>query len=400
MKPRKIKSGRKADLASNLELIGLPFRNRLGFGMLESVIGGGMVVMAVLSTSVVFKEIATSKSNGGFISLVSAVESSLTAALLNENPYKDPNVKSFLRQGKVPADLKFQVQGDSQGKKFNFEMSPNSAVAMSSKTFETCPGFPSADCDIKLHLAVTTSTGQVAYAYKFEFHVDDNKSLLNYYGSGSSTANGFSTEDFSLPIPREFIYSSLELACPVNSVGVRGVNRDLGQVGCIYQATQSCPAGTLPKSLVFNPTTNSLEFVCSGPTQSVGCPAKYVLEWIDTTSLDPNRAKSGRCVYEKAASVTGAPVGPAPIISGHLCPADYRSQSSCVLTNVVPVNGHCPPAAPNPPVPGYANLSEDMAGNVTCSVVVPAQTCGAQWNADVILTPRCVLAIPEYVGVL
>lgn len=394
-----------------------PHRNQSGFTIIETIVASVVIFIAVLSTAVIFQHIGHARMRSLYISSITAIEAALTTALLDESYYRsNPALRAALHSGGVPAGLTYNVKGESSGQAFDFQVGVGAANAasVSSRTLQTCTGFPSTACDLRLTLEVQNTSGHVVFAYKFEHHVQPGKPLLNFFGTGSTKASGFDSEDFSLPLPHEFLYDGLLLACPAGSLGVRGVDRSGGAVNCISQPQLACPSNTLGKSVRYEPSTGSVEIDCSAPVQTVSCPDKYALESINTASLDAGAAKNARCVYQNARQVTGATLGPAYSISQHVCPADYRSTSTCTLTNIQSTQGQCPDVCtdtdadgtciewttppPNNPVAGSAVLNEDSAGNATCYVSSPSQQCGATWSAQVVLGIRCTISVPEYVN--
>lgn len=409
------------------EINDLNLRRQSGFSVLEVLVAASLTLVASLSIGVVFREVSKSRARATYISDITAIESSLTTALLDETKYRDPTVRAALLAG--GKTLSYTVSGNAAGTSFSYEIRPGSPVSFNSRDLRTCSGFPSPACDIQLVLGVSKIADQVFFAYRFQHDGEFNKSLLNFRGAGSASDSGLTSEDFTLPLPYEYLYGSLHLDCPNDSVGARGLSRNEGRVSCVTQPKNECPPGTLPKSIKFNSQTESVEFVCSAPAQTVGCRAKYALESVDLPSLDPGNSKQGSCVYQYANSGSGPTFGPSASISQEFCPEDYRSTSTCQLANIRSTLGQCPDTCanyqsvpdvdatgnptgtthqectnwitppPNPATPGSAIVVNSGRG-ASCYASTPPQPCpGNSWSADVILQTRCTLDIPEHVGV-
>lgn len=408
-------------------------RLQKGASIIEILIASGIVVFSALALAVVFEPLGASRARAAYISTISTIESALTTSLLNEALYQDPSLRTALKSASLPSNFKYEVKGDVSGVEFDFDIRPtlqgtaDLPVLLNSRTLQPCNEFPSPQCDLRINLKVSFLGTQVMFAYKFENNGRFGSALLSYRGSGSKKANETwdNAQDFSLPLPYEYLYDNLLLGCPTDSVGVRGISRVGSKVECIAQPQQTCPNGTLPKSVMYNDETKSVELVCSAPVQQASCPAKYNFESIDIASLDPAKTKQAVCVYYMKKEGSGPSVGPAPTIpSTPLCPDDYVSTSSCSLANVVKSNGQCPDYCtnwisvidynplgvpigshmectnwvtppPNPPIEGSCSAN-NSGKNAGASVHSPSQSCGATWTADVILHPHCTLNLPEY----
>lgn len=395
--------------------------NRQGFSLVEVMVALALILISALALGWSINELRKNKIRSELISGVSAIESALTNELMDEANYADPAVKSALRAMTVPPGLEFRVQGTAVNRPFDFRISPGGTRNFD-RRLNDCTTYPSPDCNIQLELELAPQGGRMAYAYRLTTQNEEIARTLQYQGMGSQTNSAtFNSSEFKVTIPYEYYLNALLLMCDSTNatVGIRGVNRDFGTVSCIQQPQTPCPQGTLPKGLRFEASTASVEFDCGAPAQTATCPSNYSLLQLDTRSLDPAATKSGTCVYTHARFASGPSYGPADSISGRVCPANYRSQSTCTLTNITQTNGWCPAqytCTPNPsplpptcvlttpayvqtPTPGSASLSEDAFGNATCSVFRPSQSCGAQWDAQVNMTVGCVLAVPETVPV-
>ncbi|MES2963996.1 MAG: prepilin-type N-terminal cleavage/methylation domain-containing protein [Bdellovibrionota bacterium] len=398
-----------------------------GFTFVEVMVSAALVFVIMGGISYVMVQLGRMRVRSEYIATISAIESSLSTALLDEAKYADPAVKAALRAGTVPSPWSFRVQGNTRATNFDFTIDPGQSVTLD-RTFVTCAGFPSPTCVHKISLESGYVSGRMGFAYRFETAQD--LTSLNFRGAGDAGTAALNTGNFSLTIPYEYYLNQLQMICdPATTLGAYGLQRDQALASCLQQPQAPCPVGTLPKSLRLDNTTGpdpSVELACVG-TQQASCPQNYSLHDLDTRTLDAGAAKAGHCVYATATSAGGPGYGPGSNIWGQACPLSYRSASSCSLTNVTQADGWCPdefdctpvppidngdgtftpqpdycvltvPAHVQPPSPGHAALSES-GPNVSCSVVIPAQSCGAMWNAQVDLSIGCVLAVPELVNV-
>lgn len=420
--------------------------NSSGFSLIESMIAIGIVTSSALVLTWAMSELQKNRLKVEYITGASALEASLTQAMVDANNYSDTAVKASLQQSQVPTGLALKVQGTTGAQNINFTISPGQTVGLD-RNFQPCTANANAPCAYTVAIDLQPVDNRMAYAYTIKTALPDVS--LNYQPTSGNAATA--TKNYSVTIPYENYLSSLSLMCdPSRFLGVRGVNSGTGNVACIKlpDSSVACPARTVAKSLtmVADPSGGdpSVAFQCGG-LQTASCPTGYSLNTIDTRSLDSGATKSGQCVYSLAHTAAG-PTLTGQSIVGQVCPPNYLSQSTCTVVTTSSAQGVCQPnpwcdqyscsssgysenpvgtmtATINyscshsitktvPAVPAQVVFTQNRAGGlaadgmVDCHLAMQPQQCGATWQGQAQLQVNCVLnstganaAVQEFVNV-
>lgn len=409
-----------------------------GYSLVELLIAVAILSVSGLAFAWAFSQLAKNNTRLSLTSAVTSIEASLSSELLDEANYPTA-VRRELKDGLLPPpSLKFQLTGETMGSNFSVALLPGRPVGLTSQ-LQVCNAFPSSDCPIQLLLAIAKSGSGFAYAYRIQ--AQHPSVALNYTGAGAGLAassSNFVPADYTVAIPLEYYLETMLLECPANSLAVKGIDTATGNVICISQPTVACPDKRLPKRIEYVQASNSIELTCGSTIQTAACPPDYFLNSIDTRTLDGG-IKTGTCVYHKASAISGPSLGPSRRIAGQVCPAGYRSQSSCFIVNASSASGTnpnwcyvwdyncgsasgsyqssvgtwhrtipkdlCTSQGPRifPANSGNAVLTENSPpGYADCSLHLRQQDWGATWAGQVQLNIRCVLdtaAIPETANV-
>lgn len=315
------------------------------------------------------------------------LERELERALKNSSAYTDENIKIALRSGRKPVDLTFRFLVPLGDERREIVIRSDETLTLD-RSLRVCTTYPLKGCGFKIRVSFDSRPPTFSYEVASLFP----EAPVNFERSGRT----------ALVIPRVFYRSPSEAQCDTRtSLGLTAL-RSSDDFECLGFPKLVCARGTLPKGLIVNEKTHSLELDCGPATRVARCPAFYALSRVNTKTLDARgEALSAACV--RVTSRVARPLkqpDPAPQISGRACPAGYRSDSSCSLVNVVSRPGHCGTVLTKP-VEGVFHFRQNVtAGSVDCGVDQPVQSCGAIWHADVKLTVQCVLDQPEFVDAL
>lgn len=343
-----------------------------------------IVSLSALALAMAFLEFRRSEAASRTTVALVSLDEALAHELVNLKYYQDESTKIALRTGRIPQTLMFKVPVSETGGLI--EVRPNSVVTLD-RAFHVCTTYPIGECGYKIRLTLEARPPGFSYEVSSAFPE-----------AALSLSRGDRSE---VLIPRAAYRDPYRVACDLRrEVGLSGlVSSD--RYDCLARPQKSCPRGALPKALVVDPQTHSLELDCGPPSRVARCPASYALSRVNTPSLDAGDKISAQCV-RTTASVAAPPKQPAPAhrLVGRVCPQGYRSESTCSLVNIVSRPGRCGVGVARP-VPGKVHfVQNNQPGSVDCGVDLREQSCGATWSAQAQLKIKCVLDQPEFAHAL
>jgi hypothetical protein len=357
------------------------------YSLSELIFSVVIVSLGALALGFSILEVERSQLASKTIFSVVSLDAELAHQLSDIHNYQDPSTKRALRSARLPASLIFNLKLKLPSGVFAIAIRPNETLTLD-RSFQKCAGYPIGDCRYKLK--VTLEQHPPAFSYEVSSAFPEAALSLERFGRNK------------VIIPRSAYRDPTQVACdPRQDIGLSGLASS-DRYDCISRPSQTCARGTLPKSLLINPETHSLEFECGKPSKVVRCPANYSLNRVDTRTLDDDGgSKKAVCVRTTAA--VAYPVrqtAPAIRLAGRACPADYKSDSTCTMVNVKRQIGHCGTGVAQP-VAGKLRFSQNkQLGMVDCGVDLQNQVCGAIWEGEAQLKIKCVLDEPEFADAL
>ena len=341
-----------------------------------------LVCMSALALAMSVLEFQTSELASKTTLGVVKLDQALAHELIDLRNFSSESVKASIREGHAPRDLVFHVA--TSGGVVN--VSTGTVVTLD-RAFQVCSGYPIGECGYKIRLSFE------AHPPSFSYEVSSSypEAALKIERSGRN----------EVVIPRAAYRDPMHVACDLrHEVGLSGlVSSD--RYDCIGRPMQACPRGTLPKALIVDKQTHTLELDCGAPSKIARCPAFYALNRVNTRALDGTEAKEAECV-RTTASVAAPSHQPDPGLRlvGRACPQGYRSESSCTLVNVKSQPGKCGTGVAKPVAGRLRFVENKPIGTVDCGVDIQNQTCGAVWTASAALKIKCVLDQPEFAHAL
>jgi hypothetical protein len=363
-----------------------PAKSSLGFTFGELLFSIAAVSLAALALSYSVIEFRQTELASRTVFTVVALDSALALAIVDPQNYQVESTKIALRSGRLPPSLVFHLKLPLPGGDQTVSVNAGETLALD-RSLAPCKTYPIGDC-----------------GYKVRLNLDQHPPAFSYKVDSAFPEAALSVERSErnkVVIPKAAYRDPLNIACdPRREVGLSGLSSS-EHFDCILKPQLACDRGTLPKALIVNPKTHSLEFECGSATKVARCPAYYAISKLNTKSLDAGESPTTLCV-RTTASIASPIKQPAPAVSfiGQACPMGYKSDSSCAVVTVKSKPGRCG-AGLVQPVPGKVRFTQNNpVGSLDCGVVFQTQSCGAVWEGLAQLKIKCVLDQPEFANAL
>ncbi len=314
---------------------------------------------------------------------VAKLDALMAATMSDPASYSAETVKVALRNGTLPRAFSFRVEPNPMATSLAIDVGFSHPVTLD-RSLQPCSGYPVGDCGYKIKLTFEARSLSVAVQ------------VSSAFPEAPFMIERASSDSIKIPVAGYRNPFVVECSSRQDFGLMSLVSSD--KFTCLRRPQSVCPRGTLPKALVVDKLTKSLELECGPPTKVARCPALYALSSFSPKTFDSGDALSATCVRvtTREAFPEQQPA-PALRIKGRVCPSGYRSESSCTLTAVATRNGSCGSGQVKPVAGKILFKQNDRIGFVDCAVDRPAQTCGAVWQAKALLKINCVLDQPEFV---
>lgn len=293
-------------------------------------------------------------------------------------------------------------------------------IVFDAGTQAECSDSSSGTCqkDVRVSLSIQCVDTSDRYRCNAAYVLEAIREGIIFRSGPAAPSKAIVDSDYLVPIPFELAEREFVQSCNSSTdMFASGFDKATGRMRCVSKpTTPSCGANEIAVGIRYDETTNSMRLNCR-TLRSISCPSDYVLQRVNPATLDPRSAGAaqGNCVFATQRSVPFLnPPAPSESVSGTFCPRLYRVSFSCPLMNVRSSPGTCYydcsttdakgkviPQTCSYQVaasPGYVQESSQSGRGLSCTVVIPAQSCGATWTAQTQAVGSCLAEPPENVA--